>query len=339
MLIMAGIFLISCQKNNNNQLDTYFWEDIVPENVFKDFMAANEKINNSSYISNKELYSNIRYMNDGRYDIIMPSNYMVTQMHKKKIISSIDISRLKNIDNVINSYLAQPYKTANQYGIPYLTGTIGIVINTKCVDENDFAEWEDLWNNSYKGKIAVHDDMRDIFSIALKSIGYSINTMAEEEIKEAYYKLKELYPKIEIKSYIDVADSLLNQTNCIGILYNSDAYLITKNNPDFKFIIPKEGSALWIDCFAVPKTSDNVKSAYKFIDYMIEPYTAAQVAEYTGAVPLINYNILKPYLSKEMQQQYESFFSDKNMQKMELLLDIGPVFQVYSKYFKMLLQE
>ena len=89
----------------------------------------------------------------------------------------------------------------------------------------------------------------------------------------------------------------------------------------------------------MPKTSDNVKSAYKFIDYMIEPYTAAQVAEYTGAVPLINYNILKPYLSKEMQQQYESFFSDKNMQKMELLLDIGPVFQVYSKYFKMLLQE
>ena len=336
---MAGIFLISCQQKNKNQLDTYFWENIIPENVFKGFVSSNINVNNSSYISNKELYSNVRFMNDGTYDLIMLSNYMVTQMHKKSIISPIDISKLKNIDNVINSYLTQPYKTANQYGIPYLTGTIGIVINTKCVDENDFAEWEDLWNNSYKGKIAVHDDMRDIFSIALKSLGYSINTMAEEEIKEAYYKLKELYPKIEIKSYIDVADSLLNQTNCIGILYNSDAYLIIKNNPDFKFIIPKEGSALWIDCFAVPKTSDNVKSAYKFIDYMIEPYTASQVAEYTGAVPLINYNILKPYLSSGMQQQYELFFSEKNMQKMELQQDIGPAFQIYVNYWNMLIKE
>lgn len=339
MLIMAGIFLISCQKNNNNQLDTYFWEDIVPENVFKGFMAANEKINNSSYSSNEELYSNIRFMNDGRYDLIMPSNYMVTQMHKKNIISPIDISRLKNIDNVINSYLAQPYETANQYSIPYLTGTIGIIINTKCANENDFMRWEDLWNNSYTEKIVVPDDMRNIFSIALKVLGYSINTMAEEEIKEAYYKLEELYPKIEIKPYIDVTNSLLNNTSCAGIVYSSDSHIITKNNPDFKFIIPKEGSILWIECFAVPKASDNVKSAYKFIDYMISPDTAAQVAEYTGAVPLINYNILKPYLSTGMQQKYEFFFSDENMQKMELQQDIGPALQIYSKYFNMLLKE
>lgn len=336
---MAGIFLISCQQKNKNQLDTYFWENIIPENVFKGFVSSNINVNNSSYISNKELYSNVRFMNDGTYDLIMLSNYMVTQMHKKSIISPIDISKLKNIDNVINSYLAQPYETASQYSIPYLAGTIGIIINTKCVNKDNFTKWDDLWNNSYTGKIAVHNDIRDIFSIALKSIGYSANTMVEEEIKEAYSKLVKLYPKIEFKPYSDITASLLNKTNCIGILDNSDAYLIIKDNPDFKFISPKEGSVLWIDSFAVPKTSDNVKSAYKFIDYMIEPYTAAQVAEYTGAVPLINYNILKPYLSTGMQQQYELFFSEENMQKMELQQDIGPAFQIYVNYWNMLIKE
>lgn len=333
---MAGIFLISCQKQDNSQLDTYFWEDLIPENVFKGFVSENVEINNRSYVSNEELYSNVRFINDGSCDIIMPSNYMVTQMHKKNIISPIDISRLKNIDNIINSYLAQPYETASQYSIPYIADSIGIMINTKCVDEKNITKWDDLWNNSYTGKIAVHYEMRDMFSIALKSIGYSANTMVEEEIKEAYNKLIELFPKIEFKPYIDITSSLLNKTNCIGILYNSDAYRIIKNNPDFKFISPKEGSVLWIDSFAVPKTSDNVKSAYKFIDYMIEPYTAAQVAEYSGAIPLINYNIIKPYLSKGMQQQYESFFSDENMQRMELQQDLGPAMQTYIKYWNML---
>lgn len=339
IIIIASLFLTACHNKDNNQLNIYIGKNIVPENIFKGINDIGIKLNYNSYVSDEELYSNVRFINDGKYDLIMPSNDILTQLRKKNIISPVDISKLKNIDNIINSFFAQPYKTAKQFNIPYFAGSIGILINTKCANENDFIKWEDLWNNSYNGKIVMYNSMRDIFSITLKSIGYSINTMVEEEIKEAYDKLRKLYPKIVIKNYSDIKASLLNNESCIGILRTDDAYIMTKNNPDFKFILPKEGSLLWTESFAVLKTAKNIESVYKFIDYMIEPSNAAQVAEYSGVIPLINYHIIKPYLSNSMQKQYELFFSDINMQKMEVLHNIGPAMQIYTKYWNMLTKE
>lgn len=338
LFVFLAVFTISACQKQNNQLDIYLWEDILPKNVINSFESSDIKINSLSYKSNEELYSNVRFMYQGQYDIIMPSYYMVSLMRKKNILSTIDIDRLKNINNVINVFLAQPYKTANQYSIPYLAGSIGIIINTKYVDENDCTSWNCLWNSKYAGKIIINNDMRDVFGIALKSLGYSINSMNENEIKESYNKLKLLFPNIKLASYLEVADKLLNGEYYMGMLYQGDAYLITKSNPDFKFIIPQEGSIFWIDCLSIPKAGNNINSAYRFIDYLLLPETVSQIVEYTGSIPVINSNIITPYLSTDMRKQYNDFFDDENFKNMELQQDVGTYLQLYAKYWDMLIK-
>lgn len=338
ILIIAAIFIftISCQKKNDI-LDTYLQINVLPDNILNEYSKYGAKVNNEIYYTNNEFYSNVRFMSGGEYDLTLPSTFMVTQLNKKNIILEIDINKLKNVDNVISSFFVQPYKTAKQYSVPYLTDSIGIIINTKYINETAITKWDDFWANSNINNILIKADMRDFFSIALKSLGYTANTMMEEEIREAYDRLTVLLPRLNIVTYDEIEKALVSEENAIGIVYYSEAYRLIKQNKNLKFINPLDGSLMWIRSFTIPKASDNVNEAYKFIDYMIQPETAAQVSMAYGLVPLLNYNIIKPYLPQELQLHYEVFMSDENLKKLEIQQDVGSAVNLYLTYWNKLI--
>ena len=338
ILIIAVIFIftISCQKKNDI-LDTYLQVNVLPDNILNEYSKYGAKVNNEIYYTNNEFYSNVRFMSGGEYDLTLPSTFMVTQLNKKNIILEIDINKLKNVDNVISSFFVQPYKTAKQYSVPYLTDSIGIIINTKYINETAITKWDDFWANSNINNILIKADMRDFFSIALKSLGYTANTMMEEEIREAYDRLTVLLPRLNIVTYDEIEKALVSEEKIIGIVYYSEAYRLIKQNKNLKFINPLDGSLMWIRSFTIPKASDNVNEAYKFIDYMIQPETAAQVSMAYGLVPLLNYNIIKPYLPQELQLHYEVFMSDENLKKLEIQQDVGSAVNLYLTYWNKLI--
>lgn len=338
ILIIAAIFIfiISCKKKNDI-LDTYLQVNVLPDNILNEYSKYGAKVNNEIYYTNNEFYSNIRFMSGGEYDLTLPSTFMVTQLNKKNIILEIDINKLKNVDNVISSFFVQPYKTAKQYSVPYLTDSIGIIINTKYINETAITKWDDFWANSNINNILIKADMRDFFSIALKSLGYTANTMMEEEIREAYDRLTVLLPRLNIVTYDEIEEALVSEEKIIGIVYYSEAYRLIKQNKNLKFINPLDGSLMWIRSFTIPKASDNVNEAYKFIDYMIQPETAAQVSMAYGLVPLLNYNIIKPYLPQELQLHYEVFMSDENLKKLEIQQDVGSAVNLYLTYWNKLI--
>lgn len=338
ILIIAVIFIftISCQKKNDI-LDTYLQVNVLPDNILNEYSKYGAKVNNEIYYTNNEFYSNVRFMSGGEYDLTLPSTFMVTQLNKKNIILEIDINKLKNVDNVISSFFVQPYKTAKQYSVPYLTDSIGIIINTKYINETAITKWDDFWANSNIDNILIKADMRDFFSIALKSLGYTANTMMEEEIREAYDRLTVLLPRLNIVTYDEIEKALVSEEKIIGIVYYSEAYRLIKQNKNLKFINPLDGSLMWIRSFTIPKASDNVNEAYKFIDYMIQPETAAQVSMAYGLVPLLNYNIIKPYLPQELQLHYEVFMSDENLKKLEIQQDVGSAVNLYLTYWNKLI--
>lgn len=338
ILIIAVIFIftISCQKKNDI-LDTYLQVNVLPDNILNEYSKYGAKVNNEIYYTNNEFYSNVRFMSGGEYDLTLPSTFMVTQLNKKNIILEIDINKLKNVDNVISSFFVQPYKTAKQYSVPYLTDSIGIIINTKYINETAITKWDDFWANSNINNILIKADMRDFFSIALKSLGYTANTMMEEEIREAYDRLTVLLPRLNIVTYDEIEEALVSEEKIIGIVYYSEAYRLIKQNKNLKFINPLDGSLMWIRSFTIPKASDNVNEAYKFIDYMIQPETAAQVSMAYGLVPLLNYNIIKPYLPQELQLHYEVFMSDENLKKLEIQQDVGSAVNLYLTYWNKLI--
>lgn len=326
------IFTISCQKRNDI-LDTYLQVNVLPEKVLTDYSKYKAVVNNKIYYSNNEFYSNIRFMGHGEYDLTLPSTFMVTQLNKKNIILEIDINKLKNVDNVITSFFVQPYKTAKQYSVPYLTDSIGIIINTKYIKESDITKWDDFWINKNLNNIVIKEDMRDFFSIALKSLGYTANTMMEEEIRESYERLLTLIPRLDIKTYEGIEKALVNEERIIGIVYYSEAYRLMKQNKNLKFINPADGSLMWIRSFTIPKASDNVEEAYNFIDYMLQPDVASQISIEYGMVPLLNYNVLKPYLPQDLQLHYEEFMSEENLKKLEIQQDVGNAVNLYLTYW------
>lgn len=335
-IIIILLITAACHKNSKS-INIYIQENVIPEKVLQEYSKYGVDVKSDTYKNNIEFYSTIRYMDNGGYDLFLPSTFMVTQLYKKGLVTPIDIKKIENIENIINLFFVQPYETAKQYSVPYLTDSLGIIINTKYVNEADITKWDDLWQLDSKSSIVIKEDMRDFFSIALKALGYTANSMVDGEIKEAYDKLTQLLPKMRIMKFNEIKTSLISEQYVIGIVYYSESYLLIKENPNLKFISPKDGSLMWVRSFTVPKTSDNIKNTYKFIEYMIKPEVASQVLSEYGTIPLLNYDILKPYISKELQAHYEKFMSEENLKKLEIQRDIGLAVNTYVKYWDMLL--
>jgi len=242
----------------------------------------NCKVIYETFDSNESMYTKV--MSGEKYDIIIPSDYMIERLSKEGFLQEIDKNRLENFDGIISTLLNQPFDPENKYSIPYFWGNVGILYDTTVIDEEDLqAGWEVLRNPKYKGDIYMYNSERDSFMIALKALGFSMNTTNKSELDAAYDWLVEQKAKVA-PVYVgdEVIDSMITGSKAMAIVYSGDAAYIMSENENLDFFVPEEGSNIWIDGMVITKDCANTDLAYKWIDFMLENETAAANTEMVG---------------------------------------------------------
>ena len=205
------------------------------------------------------------------YDLICPSDYMIAKMIANDMLQPINYDHIPNYKNIDETYIEQSkgFDPENKYSIPYCWGTVGILYNTSMIEEGDTVDsWEILWDEKYKDNILMQDSVRDAFMVAEKLLGYDINTVDEEELKACADKLIEQKPLVQAYVIDQVRDKMIGGEAALGVIYSGEAIYTARENEDLEYVIPKEGSNVWIDSWVIPKDAQNVENAEKFLDFL-----------------------------------------------------------------------
>ena len=220
-----------------------------------------------------------KLLSGNNYDVIVPSDYMIERLMEEELIQPLDYSYMTNLDDLNPEVLAlrDEYDKDGVYSIPYFWGSVGLVYNKNNVDVNKLDElgWNILKDIEYSNKIFMYDSERDSFMVALKALGYSMNTENMDEINKAYDWLCELHDTMS-PAYVtdEVTDAMINNEKDIAVVYSGDAAYIISQNDDMAYYVPKEGTNVWSDGFVIPTNAKNPKLANEFINYMMS-YDAA----------------------------------------------------------------
>ncbi len=316
-------------------LNFYNWSDYMPDSVLKQFTKETGiKVNGSTFDSNETLYSKLKTLKGKAYDVVMPSTYFVSRMRKEGLLLKLDRSKISNFKNLDPKLLGQAHDPENDYSLPYLWGTTGIVLNTKNVKPESLRRWKDLWDPRFKGSLMLLDDVRDVFSMALKILGYSINDTDEAHIRQAYELLKELTPNVKIYNSETPKVFLIEEEVMAGMTWNGEAFKAKRENPNIAYVYPEEGALLWMDNLAIPSGAKHVESAYRFIDYLLRPDVAKVICEQIGyATPNLE---ARKLLSKETLENRMVYPADSDLSKTEIQNDVGDAVTIYEKYWQLL---
>jgi len=306
----------------------------MPESVLKDFTKETGiKVKYSTYDSNEAMYAKVKTAGNSGYDIIVPSTYFVNKMSKEGLLEKIDKSKLSNYKNLDPKLLSKSFDPNNDYSIPYLWGTTGISYNSSLVKEN-INSWKNLWNNEYKNSILLNDDMREVFGMALKILGYSANSTNPKEIEEAYNKLKELLPNVKMFYSESQKQVYLNEEVKLGMNFNGEGFMANEENENIKYIYPKEGALVWVDSLVIPKGAKNLENAHKFINFLLKPEVAKVISEEIGyATP--NAKTLE-LLDEKTKNNRIIYPNEEDLKNSEFQMDVDEVLPVYEKYWEML---
>ncbi len=322
-------------KAEEKILNVYTWSDYLPESVIQKFeQKTGIRINHSTYINNEVLYAKLKTNPDAGYDIIMPSTYFISRMRDQGLIQKIDKSKLTNLKNVNPIFLNKEYDLNNEYSIPYLWTATGIAINKKYHTINKINSWQNFWDPQYKDRLLVLDDPREIFSIALMTLGFSVNDAHPDHLKEAFKKLKALMRNIKLFNTEIQRAIYLDEDITIGMGWNGDIYLVKEQNPNLNFIYPKEGFIVALDCIAIPKGAKHVEYAHQFIDFVLQDLIAKEIALESG---FSSANLAAVYLLPEEVRFNPILYPDpKVMERAQFLTDVGEAARLYEKYFELL---
>lgn len=215
------------------------------------------------------------------YDVICPSDYMIQRMIENDFLAEINFDNIPNIKNIGKDYMEQSrqFDPENKYSVPYCWGTVGILYNKTMVEE-PITSWSVLWDEKYKDNILMQDSVRDAFGVTLKYLGYSLNSTDLDELTEARDLLIKQKPLVQAYVIDQVRDKMIGNEAAIGVIYSGEAIYTQKENPDLEYVIPEEGSNIWIDSWVIPKNAENKENAEKFINFLCRPEIALMNFEY-----------------------------------------------------------
>lgn len=215
------------------------------------------------------------------YDLVCPSDYMIQKMIQNDLLQPLNFDNIPNAKNIGQVYYekSRQFDPDNQYSIPYCWGTVGILYNTKMVEE-PIDSWTVLWDTQYKDNILMQDSVRDAFAVALKTLGYSLNSTSIHELTQAKDLLVQQKPLVQAYVIDQVRDKMIGNEAAIGVIYSGEAIYTQTENPDLAYVVPKEGSNMWIDSWVMPKNAPNKENAEKFLDFLCRPEIALMNFEY-----------------------------------------------------------
>ena len=215
------------------------------------------------------------------YDVICPSDYMIQRMIENDLLAEINFDNIPNVKNIGKDYMEQSrqFDPENKYSVPYCWGNVGILYNKTMVDE-PITSWSVLWDEKYKDNILMQDSVRDAFGVTLKYLGYSLNSTDLDELTEARDLLIKQKPLVQAYVIDQVRDKMIGNEAAIGVIYSGEAIYTQMENPDLEYVIPEEGSNIWIDSWVIPKNAENKENAEKFINFLCRPEIALMNFEY-----------------------------------------------------------
>lgn len=269
-------------SSEQQQLFLFNWGNYIDPELIKEFEAETGiQVVYETFDSNDAMEAKLK-QGGTRYDIVFPSESSITKLVNQNLLQKLDHSKIKGLENISPFLLNSPVDKGNQYTVPYFWGTVGIMVNTKYIDPESIQTWNDLWKEDFKNKVLVLDGNREALGMALQSLGYSLNSKNEDELKAAEQKLKELKPNVRAVLNEEIKTMMKLEEAPIGMGYSGDAAAVAEENPNVQYILPKDGSAVWTDNFAIAHTAVNIEGAYAFINFMLRPENAARNAAYVG---------------------------------------------------------
>ena len=265
----------------DNQVIVYNWGEYIDPDVLDMFEEETGiQVVYEEFETNEIMYPKIK-SGAVSYDVICPSDYMIQKMIDNDLLAEINWDNIPNIKNIGEAYLkkSQEFDPQNKYSVPYCWGTVGILYNKTMVDE-EIDSWDVLWDSNYKDNILMQDSVRDAFAVALKDLGYSLNTTNIRELKEAQELLITQKPLVQAYVVDQVRDKMIGNEAAIGVIYSGEAIYTQKENPDLEYVIPKEGSNVWIDSWVIPKNAKHKENAEAFINFLCRPDIALMNFDY-----------------------------------------------------------
>lgn len=320
-LITVLFVMVGCSNQEAKAvLNVYNWGDYIDMQVIKDFEKEfNVKVNYEEYANNEEMLAKLK-TGGTAYDVIFPSEYMIEYMINADMLNELDFSKLTNYENIDPRMKNLGYDPENKHSVPYMWGVMGIVYNKTMVDEK-VDSWNDLWNEKYAGKIFMLDSSRDSFVPAFAKLGYSINTKNIDELNAARDELIKQKPLVKAYEVDNYKDQMIAGEGAMALTWSGDAYLLISENEDLDFVVPNEGTNLWFDAVAIPKTAKNVDLAHEFINYLMRAEVAAANSDY---IKYASPNTKAIELLPEEDRNNKVLYPDGNILGLgEVFLDLG----------------
>lgn len=278
LLIVVGgsaYYIYTGNIKSDNELYVYNWGEYIDPEVIQMFeKETGIKVHYEEFETNEEMYT-IVATGARDYDVICPSDYMVQKMIQNDLLAELDYDNIPNIDNIGSQYLksAEGFDPGNRYCVPYCWGTVGIMYNKKMVDE-PVTSWSILFDEKYKGQILMQNSVRDAYCVGLKYLSYSLNSMNEDELKEATDLLIKQKPLVQAYVVDQVRDKMIKNAAALGVIYSGEAIYMQRENENLEYVVPDEGSNVWVDGWVITKNSKHKEAAEAFINYMCDPEIA-----------------------------------------------------------------
>lgn len=298
IIFTATVILLSCSasfgvaakeidlaKLRGTEINVYNWGEYISDgsegtlDVNKQFeQETGIKVNYTTYDSNENMYNKIKG-GGASYDIVIPSDYMIERLINENLLEKINFDNIPNYKNVMSKYKNLYYDPNNEYSVPYNVGMVGLVYNTKMVDETPDS-WEIMWDEKYKGQILMFNNSRDAFGIAQFLLGIDVNTTDTLDWDAAFEKLKKQKPLVQSYVMDDVFNKMEGGEAAIAAYYAGDCISMADNNPDLDFVYPKEGTNIFVDSICIPKSCQNKEAAEVYINFLLRGDIALANAEF-----------------------------------------------------------
>ena len=317
LALLLGVLCVSALADDPVTITVYNWGQYISDGSDGciDVIAAFEaetgiRVNYVTYDSNETMYTKLKTGGES-YDVIIPSDYMIARLIAEDMLLPLDFANIPNYALVDEQFKNTDYDPDNRFSVPYTWGTVGVIYNTRYVDEADVGSWDLLWNEKYSGKILMFDNPRDAFGIAELSLGYSLNTTSQSELRAAADLLKTQKPLVQSYVMDQIFASMEREEAWVAPYYAGDYLLMVQENPDLAFYFPSEGFNVFIDAMCIPTSAAHKAEAEAFINFLCRPDISGENLDYLGYSTPISQ--AKEYMSEEVADSPIAYPDDQTL--------------------------
>ncbi len=282
----SGTTQTSDKPYEGTTLNVYTWTEYIPDSVIEKFEEETGiTVNHSTFSSNEDMLAKVKSEDEGAFDIVQPSDYMVEQMASQGMLEELDLTKLTNLSNIDEAYLSPSYDPDNKYSVPYLGGVEAMAVNaSKITDE--VTSYNDLFDSAYANQVVLLDDFRAVIGLTARSLGYSMSTSDSTELEKIKEKLMTLKPNVKLYDSDSPKSALIQGEASIGAMWGAEVALAMEEDSNIEVVYPEEGAYLFMDNWAIPKGAKNVDAAMEFINFMLDSENMSEVlAEFPYLCP------------------------------------------------------